>query len=255
MPRSGTSAQSSILSHVSKTEAPAPKKKNRVARLASNLKDSYTISKRTYPWIGWALLGILAGSVILAVLLSVITSQPLWYWLFLLLMIALVADMALLSWAVRRASYSQIENAPGAAKAVLDQIRRGWNIEQNPAFIDPKTQDVIWRAVGRPGVVLIAEGPVNRIRRSTEDEARKIKRILRNVPVHTIFVGPKEGQTRLIDLERTMRKLPTKPTSLTDTEVAEVSKRLTSLNSKGLPIPKGIDPSKVRPDHRALRGR
>ncbi|WP_244963406.1 DUF4191 family protein [Actinomyces trachealis] len=240
---------------MSKIEAPAPKKKNRVMQVASNLKDSYTISKRTYPWIGWALLVILAGAIALAVLLALATSQPLWYWLSLLLMIALLGDMVLLSWAVRRASFTQIENTPGASKAVLDQIRRGWSIEQTPVFVDPKSQDVIWRAVGRPGVVLITEGPVNRVRRSAEDEAKKIKRILRNVPVHTIFVGTKEGQTRLIDLERTMRKLPTKPTALTDTEVAEVAKRLSSLGSKGLPIPKGIDPNKVRPDRRALRGR
>lgn len=240
---------------MSKTEAPAPKKKNRVVQLASNLKDSYTISKRTYPWIGWALLGVFAAATALAVLLSLVTGQPLWYWLLLVVMVALVADLALLSWAVRRASYSQIEGTPGAAKAVLDQIRRGWSIEQNPVFLDPKTHDLVWRAVGRPGVVLIVEGPLGRTRRTAEDEAHRINRILRNVPVHKVFVGSGEGQTPLLALERTLRKLPTKPTALTDAEVAEVAKRLRSLGAKGLPVPKGIDPSKVRPDRRALRGR
>lgn len=240
---------------MSKSEAPSPKKKNRVVQLASNLKDSYTISKRTYPWIGWALLGIIATGVAVAVLLTLVTGQPLWYWLLLVVLFALVADMALLSWAVRRASYAQIEGTPGAAKAVLDQFRRGWSIEQNPVFLDPRTHDLVWRAVGRPGVVLIVEGPLGRMRRTAEDEARKVSRMLRNVPVHKIFVGSGEGQVPLIRLERSMRKLPTKPTALTDAEVAEVAKRLRSLGSKGLPVPKGIDPSKVRPDRRALRGR
>ena len=68
-------------------------------------------------------------------------------------------------------------------------------------------------------------------------------------------MGTGKGQTRLIDLSRTLRRLPTKPTKLTNTEITQVSKRLSSLSSKGLPIPKGIDPNNVRPDRRAMRGR
>ncbi len=240
---------------MSTSASPAPKKKNKVKQLASNLKDSYSVSRRTYPWVGWALLAIVLGGSAIAVTISLATGQPVWYWLVICVSLSLLAAMVLLSWTVRRASYSQIEGVPGAAKAVLDQIRRGWSIEQGPAHVDPKTKDVIWRAIGRPGIVLIAEGPVSRVRRAVADEEKMLGRVLRTVPVHTIFVGTQEGQTRLIDLERTMRKLPTKPTSLTDSEVSEVAKRLASLSSKGLPIPKGIDPSRVRPDRRALRGR
>lgn len=144
---------------------------------------------------------------------------------------------------------------PGAAKAVLDQIGRGWFVEPDPAGINPKTQDVVWRLVGRPGVVLIVEGPVGRTHKLVADESKKVTRILPTVPLHVIHVGTGKGQTRLIDLSRTLRRLPTKPTKLTNTEITQVSKRLSSLSSKGLPIPKGIDPNNVRPDRRAMRGR
>jgi hypothetical protein len=41
---------------------------------------------------------------------------------------------------------------------------------------------------------------------------------------------------------------------LTKLEVNAVSKRISSLGSR-LPIPKGIDPYKARPDRKAARGR
>ena len=109
--------------------------------------------------------------------------------------------------------------------------------------------------MGRPGIVLVAEGPTGRTQRLVQDESKKIKRILSTVPLHVVHVGTGEDQTRLIDLSKTLRRLPTKPTRLTDAEIAQVSKRLASLGSKGLPIPKGVDPMRARPDRRAMRGR
>ena len=244
---------------VSNAPSARPKKKRfreRILNALQNIKDSYTISRRTYPWVGWVLLGTAVLLIALAVALALVTRQAVWYWVLIALLLALVADMALLSWTVRRASYSQIEGKPGAAKLVLDQVLgRGWYLESEPVHVNPKTEDVIWRLVGRPGVVLVAEGPTGRLQRPIADEQRVLRRILSTVPVHVINVGIDEGQTRLIDLWPTIRKLPTKPTKLTDTEISQVSKRLSSLSSKGLPIPKGIDPTKIRPDRRAMRGR
>lgn len=237
-------------------QSPDPKKKRRFGQYLQNIKDSFTISRRTYPWIGWALGGIALAVVALGVLIALLTNQALWYWLVLAIPMAGVGCMALLAWTTRHAAYTQMEGRPGAAKWVLDQaIGRGWFVESDPAAINPKTQDVIWRVVGRPGVVLVVEGPVGRTQKMADDEGRKIRRILSTVPLHVINVGPGKGQTRLLDLSRTLRKLPTKPTRLTDNEIAQVSKRLSSLSSKGLPIPKGIDPMRARPDRRALRGR
>ena len=101
----------------------------------------------------------------------------------------------------------------------------------------------------------MAEGPTGRLQRPVADEQKILRRILSTVPVHVINVGMDEGQTRLMDLWPTISKLPTKPTRLTDAEISQVSKRLSSLSTKGLPIPKGIDPAKARPDRRAMRGR
>lgn len=238
------------------TSDPKPKRFRRLRQYRQNIKDSYTVSRRTFPWIGWALLGIAVATIALGVALSFAFNQPLWYWLTMTLLVAAMLDMILLSWTVRRASFTQIEGMPGAAKAVLDQVGRGWYLEPEPTAINPKTQDVIWRLVGRPGVVLVVEGPVSRTKKLANDEVRTTSRFLSGVPLHVIHVGTGQDQVRLKDLRRSLRALPTKPTKLTDAEISQVAKRLTSLSAKAQPpIPKGIDPLRARPDRRAMRGR
>ncbi|MCU1437220.1 MAG: putative integral rane protein, partial [Naasia sp.] len=110
--------------------------------------------------------------------------------------------------------------------------------------VNPKTQDAVYRAVGRAGVVLIAEGPKTRTNRMLDEEKRKVSRILPNVPVSSIQVGPDKDSVQLHDINRRLGKFKR---SLTKAEVMAVSNRLSSLSSNNLPIPKGIDPMKVRP--------
>ena len=239
---------------VSSAQSPQPKKKRRLAQYLQNIKDSYTVSRRSYPWIGWAMLAAFAVCIAVGVAISFVSGMSLWYWLILSIMMALMVAMIILSLTVRRASYAQIEGMPGAAKAVLDQIGRGWYVEPEPVAFT-KHQDLVWRLVGRPGVVLIAEGPGTRTRRMLAEEERKVHRLLSTVPIHTLQVGTDAGQVRLTELSKTLRGLPTKPTSLTDSEITQVSKRLTSMAGRNLPVPRHIDPNKVRPDRRAMRGR
>ena len=72
---------------------------------------------------------------------------------------------------------------------------------------------------------------------------------------HALEVGTEDGQVRLIELTKRLRKLPTKPQYLTSAEITRVSQRLSTIGSNGLPIPKGMDPPKARINRRALRGR
>ena len=94
---------------MSTASSPSPQKRGRVGQYFQNLKDSYTISRRTYPWIGWALIGVLVVLVVLSVLLAAATHQAAWYWVLMGVLLAGMLDMILLSWTVRRASYTQIE--------------------------------------------------------------------------------------------------------------------------------------------------
>jgi hypothetical protein len=131
-------------------------------------------------------------------------------------------------------------------------LRRGWNVEEQPVAVDPRTQDLVFRAIGRPGIVLVTEGPLPRVNRLVDVERKRLNRVLPDVPVIIVNAGPDDGQVALRSLSRTiMRKRPV----LTKGEVSDVAKRLKALGPARLPIPKGVDPSRMRPDRRAGKGR
>jgi hypothetical protein len=156
----------------------------------------------------------------------------------------LLIALVILGRRAERAAYSQIDGQPGAVGAVLRSgLRGGWVGNEMPIAVNGKTQDAVYRAVGRGGVVLISEGPVTRTKRMLDDEQRKIARVLPNVPVSLISVGHDEGSIELYRLPAALRK---KKRTLTKPEVLAISNRLNSLQTS-LPIPKGIDPMKARP--------
>ena len=143
-----------------------------------------------------------------------------------------------------RAAYTQIAGQPGAVGAVIKNgLRRGWTGSEMPVNVSPKTQDAVYRAVGRGGVALIGEGPKSRTQRMLEEERRNVVRILPNVPVHFVYIGPDADSTPLYKLPATLRGFKS---TLRKAEVLAVSNRLNSLGKGGLPIPKGVDPFKVR---------
>jgi hypothetical protein len=102
----------------------------------------------------------------------------------------------------------------------------------------------VFRAVGRPGVVLVSEGPTIRVKPMLDAERKRLARILPNVTVHMIESGKGEGQVPISQVAKKMGKLKNELTKL---EVNAVSKRISSLGNR-LPIPKGIDPYKARPN-------
>ena len=109
--------------------------------------------------------------------------------------------------------------------------------------MNPRTQDAVFRAIGRPGVVLVSEGPSNRVKPLVDAERKRLARILPNVTIHVIESGRGEGQVP----HQPDRQEDEQAQGRTDqAEVSAVSKRISSLGGR-LPIPKGIDPYKARP--------
>ena len=219
-------------------------------RFYHNLLDAYRLSARTDPALPWILLGT-AAAIIGAFMLTAWIIHRSWIgWLIVGIMTAITAVLALLTFLTRRALFAQVEDTAGAVKVALQQIQRGWIIPEQPVAYT-REQDLVWRIVGRPGVVLISEGPSTRVRGLLQTEARRVTKVMRNVPVHQIQVGREEGQVALRDLQRELRRLKN---TLTSEEVPQVSSRINALRSGEPPIPKGIDPMRARPSRRALRG-
>ncbi len=177
---------------------------------------------------------VLSGDNIIGIVLSIITG----------VLGGILAFLIVLGRRAERVAYRQIAGQPGAVGAVLkSSLRRAWQSSEMPVAVT-KSQDAVYRAVGKPGVVLIGEGPMSRTRRMLEDERRNVARIVPNVPIHLLHVGPDADS---IPLERLPKTLNRMKKSISKPEVYAVNNRLVSLSkSSSLPIPKGIDPTKVR---------
>jgi hypothetical protein len=134
------------------------------------------------------------------------------------------------------AQYSTIEGQPGAAAAVLQSMRGGWTV--TPAIAANRNMDVVHRAVGRAGVVLIGEGSPNRLPGLLAAEKKRIARVAFDVPVYDFQVGEGEGQVPLRQLQRKVMRLPR---NLKGTQVADVNFRLKALPAS-LQAPKGPMP-------------
>lgn len=212
---------------------------------------AYQMARRSDPAVTWWILGTFAAVMAVAVVLGLLLSQ-LVYLLFVGLPFALLAGMFVLARRAEAAAYKQIEGQPGAALSALRTIRRGWDFPEEPAAMDPRTQDLVFRGVGRAGVVLVGEGPAGRSAKLLETERKKVARILPNVTITVIQAGNGPNQVPLRKLARTVQKL--KP-SLSKLETAEVNKRLRALGGARLPVPKGVDPFRARPDRKGMRGR
>lgn len=184
--------------------------------------------------VGLILALLFADGMVLTIVLWIVAG----------LMCGILLGMIILGRRAERAAYSQIVGQPGAVGAVLrSSLKRGWRGSEMPISVNGKTHDAIYRAIGRGGVVLISEGPKTRTNKMIDEEHRKVGRILPNVPVTTLSVGPDSDSIALHKVSRALTKVKPK---LTKAEVLAVDNRLTSLGTP-MPIPKGVDPFKVRP--------
>ncbi|MGY4856780.1 DUF4191 domain-containing protein [Cryobacterium sp. AP23] len=183
-------------------------------------------------------------ALVLALLLTPGNGFTIALWIISGVLAGILAMLIILGRRAEKAAYSQIEGQPGAVGAVLrSSLKRGWVGSEMPVAVNGKTQDAVYRAVGRGGVVLISEGPRTRTARMLDEEKRSVAKVGGNVAVTVIAVGPDADAVPLHKLARRLTKI--KP-SLTKAEVLAVNNRLNSMTKK-LPIPKGVDPTKARP--------
>jgi hypothetical protein len=224
-----------------------PKKPNVFKQLAS----VYRMTAKSDPKAVWfALLALAIGvgvGILLAVLMSGGNGFTAGVWIFTGSLAGVLAAMVIMSRRAERVAYGQIEGQPGAVGAVLAQVlKRGWSGSEHPVAVNAKTRDLVYRAIGPGGVVLIGEGSRNRIQGLLEDEKRKVARAVPGAPVVFLYVCGDENSTPLHKLGSSLYRLKK---AMNRREVSAVAKRLSALGTK-LPIPKGIDPNRMRASHR-----
>lgn len=142
----------------------------------------------------------------------------------------------------QRVQMGAMRGQPGAAASIIEQMRGQWIL--TPAVGFSRKQDLVHRVVGRCGVVLIGEGAKARTEQLLRQEQRKVKRVVGDTPIILVNVGDGDGQVPLDKLRNHLLKQPRK---LRKGEVAAVNKRLASLPSGDLPVPKGPMPGGAKP--------
>ncbi len=212
------------------------------------------------PMIGWWMALAALGTLIAMVVIGVLIKQ--WvYFLVLGIPLAALAASVVMGFRAKRAAYKSIEGQPGAAGAALSSLRKGWYFEQQPVAAeaarpgDMSSTAMVFRATGRPGVVLVVEGPVARATKLAEAERKKVTRIAgASVPVTVVRVGEGGGKDE-VSVRKVASKIQRMKPVLTKEEVLAVNKRLKALGGLRPPLPAGIDPNRVRMDRKAMRGR
>jgi hypothetical protein len=208
----------------------------------------FKMTRRYDSSIVWLLILSILGPTGLGIILGVLLSRSNVLGLILYIISGVLAGILIglivLGRRAEKAAYGQIAGEPGAVGAVLKSgLRRSWIGSEMPVNVSPRTQDAVYRAIGRGGVVLIGEGPRSRTQPMLDKERASVHRILPNVPINFLYVG---SDANSVPLHRIVAKLNRFKNVLTKAEVLAVSNRLSSLGKNGMPIPKGIDPMKVR---------
>lgn len=207
----------------------------------------FQMTRRYDANITWLMLLVFLGPIALGILAAVFFSGGVLGWVLWVvtgILVGVLLGLIVLGRRAEKAAYMQIEGQAGAVGAIVkNALRRSWTGTEMPVAVNAKTQDAVYRVVGRGGVVLIAEGPQSRTKRMLLDEERKVKKVLPNVTISQVYVGPDADSVPLHKISSTLLKI--KP-SLNKREVLAVARRLSSLQGAPVGIPKGIDPRKVR---------
>ncbi len=154
----------------------------------------------------------------------------------------------------QRSVYRKAEGQSGAAAWALDNLRGKWRVTAGVAATGHF--DAVHRVIGRPGVILVAEGSAARVKPLLAQEKKRTARLVGEVPIYDIIVGNGDGEVPLAKLERHLTRLPS---NITVKQMDSLESRLAALGSRAgaAAPPKGPAPTaaKMRGVQRTVRRR
>ena len=211
-------------------------KKQRLKKFGKNLrmiKQAYSLTRKNDPKLPWIMLIWFVAVAGVIELVGILFNSP-----FLFLPLAVIsgglAAMIVFGRRAQGSAYRQVEGQPGAAAWVLEGMRGDWRVTSGAA--GTQQLDAVHRVLGRPGVILVAEGVPARVRGLLAQEKKKVARIVGDTPIYDIIVGDDEGQIPLRKLSQHVMKLPR---NLSPAELNALGKRMSALGGSRMPVPGG----------------
>ncbi len=224
------------------------KMRGTLGQLGEVLKITYSTDRRLPLWLLAAflplpILGFVIGHFVIQGTGSTI------YYTVIGAFLGLLAALIIFGRRAETAAYARLGDSPGAAAAAIGTLKKNWTVE--PGIGGTRTLEVVHRAVGRPGIVLVGEGPSdNRLKDLLASEVRRHQRVAPDTPIRTMMAGATPGRVPVRGLPRRLGKLPT---VLSGSDVSELNRRLKALGigapkmpagplPKGVKLPKGLRP-------------
>jgi hypothetical protein len=166
--------------------------------------------------------------------------------------IGVLAAISVFGRRVQRSVYTKADGQPGAAGWALDNMRGQWRI--TPGVAGTTHLDAVHRVIGRPGIILVAEGAPHRVKSLLAQEKKRTARVAGSTPIYDVIVGNEEGQVPLKQLQRHIMKLPR---NIDAKQMESMEARLAALGSRAAAMPKGPMPAgaKMRSVQRTVRRR
>lgn len=191
---------------------------------------------------------LVAGAVLIPLALTVVAVITWgWLWLPVGILLTLLAVLIVLNLRSNAAMMSAAEGQPGAAAQLVENMRGDWRV--TTAVSSTTQMDMVHLVLGRPGVILLAEGNPQRVRALLGQEKRRLSKVIGNAPMYDYIVGTGEEELSIRKLRTTLMRLPR---NLTGKDVNALDKRLTALSARPN-LPKGAIPKNMRPPKGAFR--
>lgn len=193
-------------------------------------------------------LPLAAAAVLIPLALTVVAVMA-WgpFWLIAGILVTLLALLIVLNVRSTAAMMSVAEGQPGAVASILETMRGNWRV--TPAISATTQLDMVHLVVGRPGVILLAEGNPQRVRGLLGQEKRRLAKVIGNAPLYDYIVGRGEGQLPLKKMRMTLMRLPR---NISAREVNALDRRLKALSARPR-MPQGAIPKNLRPPKGAFR--
>ncbi|WP_296136078.1 DUF4191 domain-containing protein [uncultured Tessaracoccus sp.] len=219
------------------------------------LKEVYRVTKEQDPKLPGLLAVAFAVPFVVIMALTFWLSWGRWVSFTLWTLLAVMTGVMVMTWVLtrraKRGTFKRYEGQAGSAEVALSMLpEKKWSF--TPGITANRHMDVVHRALGPGGLILVGDGEPGRLKNMLASEKKKHDQILYGVQAQVIQMGNGTGQVPLDKLTDHIRKLPKQ---LTNQQIAETRARLRSLDAMRprAPIPKG--PINMKGARKAMRGR
>lgn len=220
------------------------------------IREAYRLTHEYDKPLPWIMLGCLLAPVLLFVVIGLVLMATWFTWIMLVItgvLFGIMLAMWVLTLRTKKATFARYADQAGSAEVALQMLGNKWI--HDPVINVNRHQDVVHRAIGPAGVVLVSEGDPHRAKQLLMQEKSKHEKFAgHNVVVHTIQMGNAEGQVPLNQLTKHVSKLPK---TLEPHQITEVKSRLRAVDAvrPKAPIPRGPVPTSMKGARKGMRGR